>query len=43
MSDETVLASPVVGFHAQRAIEKLLKIWLAILRSEYPLTHGVAL
>lgn len=42
MSDETFFASPVVGFHAQQAIDKLLKSWLVILRIEYPLTHSIA-
>ena len=41
MSDERFLASRVVGFHAQQAIEKLLKCWLVILRIEYPLTHSI--
>ena len=42
MSDETFFASPVIRFHAQQAIEKLLKSWLVILRVEYPLTHSIA-
>ena len=42
MSDETFLASPVGGFHAQQAVEKLLPSWLVILRIEYPLTHSIA-
>lgn len=37
-----MLASPIVGFHAQQATEKLLKAWLAILGIEYPLTHSIA-
>lgn len=36
MSDETVFASPVVGFLAQRATEKPLEAWLPILGIEYP-------
>lgn len=42
MSDETFLASPVVGFHPQQAVEKLLPSWLVILRIEDPLTHSIA-
>lgn len=36
MSDETVFASPVVGFRVQRATEKPLEAWLPILGIEYP-------
>lgn len=37
-----MFASPIVGFHAQQATEKLLKAWLTILGIEYPSTHSVA-
>lgn len=31
----------ICGFHAQQAVEKALKAWLAILGYEYPLTHDL--
>lgn len=34
-------ALEVFGFHAQQAVEKCLKAWLAILDAEYPLTHNL--
>ena len=41
MSDATVFADEIVGFHAQQAVEKLLKVWLILLNESYPLTHDV--
>ena len=42
MGDVTVFADEVFGFHAQQAIEKSLKAWLAFLHLEYPLTHNLS-
>ena len=42
MGDEQVFADEVVGFHAQQAVEKLLKAWLALLGEQYPITHNIA-
>ena len=41
MSDATVFADEIAGFHAQQAAEKLLKVWLILLNERYPLTHDV--
>lgn len=38
---ETQLPEEVFGFHAQQAIEKLVRAWLAILGEVYPLTHDL--
>lgn len=35
------IADVICGFHAQQAVEKALKAWLAILGHEYPLTHDL--
>ncbi|MBF0310453.1 MAG: HEPN domain-containing protein [Magnetococcales bacterium] len=32
-----------IGFHAQQAVEKALKAWLAILEKEAPRTHNLRL
>ncbi len=42
MIDEEVFADEVIGFHAQQAVEKLLKAWLALRGEEYPITHNLA-
>jgi len=42
MSDETVFADEIFGFHAQQAAEKLLKAWLASRGETYPLSHDLA-
>ena len=42
MEDATVFADEIFGFHAQQAIEKLLKAWLALLGEIYPLSHDLA-
>lgn len=31
-----------VGFHLQQAVEKALKAWLLIVRSDYPKTHDLS-
>jgi len=33
----------IFGFHAQQAVEKTLKSWLALLDYEYPRTHDLSL
>jgi len=38
MADPDVFADEVFGFHAQQAVEKALKAWLALLGVEYPRT-----
>ena len=42
MGDSAVFADEIFGFHAQQAIEKLLKAWLASLGEIYPLSHDLA-
>lgn len=41
MDNPEVFANEIFGFHAQQAVEKLLKAWLALLGEEYPLTHNL--
>lgn len=43
MTDTAVFADEVFGFHAQQAIEKTLKAWLAMLGAVYPRTHDITL
>ncbi len=43
MSDPSVFADEIFGFHAQQAVEKGLKAWLAQLGVEYPRTHDLSL
>lgn len=43
MADPEVFADEVFGFHAQQAVEKALKAWLALLGVEYPRTHDLSL
>ena len=42
MGDPAVFADEIFGFHAQQAVEKLLKAWLASLGETYPLSHDLA-
>jgi HEPN domain-containing protein len=42
MMDADVFDEEIYGFHAQQAIEKSLKAWLALLGREYPLTHDIS-
>ena len=42
MGDPDVFADEIFGFHAQQAVEKLLKAWLASLGETYPLSHDLA-
>jgi HEPN domain-containing protein len=43
MRDGTVFADEIFGFHAQQAVEKTLKAWLALSGVEYPRTHDISL
>jgi len=38
-----MLNTEIFGFHAQQAIEKCLKAWIAGLDREFPLTHDIML
>lgn len=42
MSDATVFADEIFGFHVQQAAEKLFKAWLASQGETYPLSHDLA-
>jgi HEPN domain-containing protein len=35
------VADSIYGFHAQQAVEKALKAWLALRGNRYPLTHDL--
>lgn len=41
MMDGSVFADEIFGFHAQQAMEKSLKAWLASVGSQFPLTHDL--
>lgn len=41
MGDTTVFADEIFGFHAEQAVEKLLKALLALLGQTYPATHDL--
>ena len=43
MSDSSIFADEIFGFHAQQAAEKALKAWLAAFGVEYPRTHDLSL
>lgn len=43
MADTAVFDDGVFGFHAQQAVEKSIKAWLAILGAQYPKTHDLRL
>jgi len=43
MLDDKIFADEIFGFHAQQAIEKCLKAWIAALDIEFPLTHDISL
>jgi HEPN domain-containing protein len=43
MTDADTFADEIFGFHAQQAVEKALKAWLALLGEEYPRTHDIDL
>jgi HEPN domain-containing protein len=42
MMDIEIFEEEIFGFHAQQAIEKTLKGWIAFLGYEYPLTHDIS-
>jgi HEPN domain-containing protein len=42
MLEPETFADEVFGFHAQQAVEKALKSWIASRGGEYPLTHSIA-
>ena len=42
MIGNPLFADEVFGFHAQQAIEKALKAWLAIRSIDFPLTHDLS-
>lgn len=41
MVDLPQVADSIYGFHAQQAVEKALKAWLALRGLQYPLTHDL--
>ncbi len=43
MLNPAVFADEIFGFHAQQAVEKALKAWLAFLDVQYPRTHDLTL
>jgi HEPN domain-containing protein len=43
MADPQVFADEIFGFHAQQAVEKVLKAWLTLLGVEYPRTHDLSM
>jgi HEPN domain-containing protein len=42
MTDAEVFTDEIFGFHAQQAVEKCLKAWIALLGTEYPKTHDLS-
>ena len=42
MIGNPLFADDVFGFHAQQAIEKALKAWLAARSIDFPLTHDIS-
>jgi len=43
MLNNKIFADEIFGFHAQQAVEKCLKAWIAALDVEFPLTHDISL
>ena len=41
MIDKTIFAEEIFGFHAQQAVEKSLKAWLALIGVSFPLIHDL--
>lgn len=41
MQDSGAFPDEIFGFHAQQAVEKLLKAWLSLLDQGHPRTHNV--
>ena len=42
MIDNPLFAVEIFGFHAQQAIEKALRAWLASSLQDFPLTHDLS-
>lgn len=42
MGNAAVFSDEIFGFHAQQAVEKLFKAWLALLGDSYPRIHDLA-
>lgn len=42
MKNTRTFTDRIFGFHAQQAIEKTLKAWIAVLEIEYPWTHDIS-
>ena len=42
MTDRNSFTDEIFGFHAQQAIEKALKAWIAVRGLEYPKSHDVS-
>ncbi|MBF0624969.1 MAG: HEPN domain-containing protein [Magnetococcales bacterium] len=42
MQDPTLFTDAIFGFHAQQAVEKGLKAWIAAMDVLYPLTHDIS-
>ena len=43
MKDAMLFDEEIFGFHAQQAVEKILKAWLTLLGIKYPRTHDLSL
>jgi HEPN domain-containing protein len=42
MVGNPLFADEIFGFHAQQAVEKSLKAWLAVRSLDFPLTHDIS-
>ena len=43
IDDRVHFSDEVFGFHAEQAVEKALKAWIAALGEQYPFTHDLSL
>jgi len=43
LTKNTGIADSIFGFHAQQAVEKALKAWIAFKGIEYPRTHDIGM
>ncbi len=43
MTESAIFDDEIFGFHAQQAVEKILKAWIALRGKEYPKTHDISL
>jgi len=41
VSDADTFSDEIFGFHAQQALEKAFKAWIALLGEKYQLTHNI--